>query len=398
MKKLVTVATLLTAGASQAAGFANNTHTARATGMTSAMTAHVHDASSVAFNPAGLAGLDTFELLVGGAAVVPVANLTAQGSTTAEATKFGVSPPPHLFVAYPFMKGFTAGVGVYSPYGAALEWPETFSGRFVATYSQMATFNINPTLAYAPTEWLRVGAGLDVLYGMLKIRQSIPLSAEAEAGATITGTDVALGFNAGVQADLVKDRLSAGLTYRSATTLGFKGDAEFTDVPEPLQAAFAKQGVTVSMPMPQSVGLGLSYTPTPRLLLAVDATWWNWSRLQKLDLDFENTAFSTSQPKNWHNRWQFSLGGEYAVTPALTVRAGAGYDPTPVPDETLTPELPDSNRIQGALGLTYGFGHLSLSGGYQLLLFTEKRSTAPSAPGTYTGSLHVLSFTLGYKV
>ncbi|MBJ6762468.1 outer membrane protein transport protein [Myxococcaceae bacterium JPH2] len=396
MKKYVSLATLLLAGGSQAAGFANTTHTARATGMASAMTAHVQDASSVAFNPAGLSALTTYDLEVGGSAVIPVANLTPRDSNTAEATKFAVSPPPHLFAAFPLTQGLVAGVGVYTPYGAALEWKDGFSGRFVATYSQMATFNLNPTLSYAATDWLRVGVGADILYGMLKIRQRVPLPTNTEAGASISGDDVAFGFNAGVQADLVKNKLSAGITYRSATTLDFKGDAEFTDVPEPLQAAFAKQGVRVSMPMPQSMGLGLAYHPVERMTVAADATWWNWSRLQSLNLEFDNAAFSTSQPKNWHNRWSFDLGAEYAVTPAVTVRAGVGYDPTPIPDATLTPELPDSDRYQGALGVTYGIGKLSLTAGYQLLLFAKKESTTPALPGTYRGSLHVLTFTLGY--
>jgi long-chain fatty acid transport protein len=91
------------------------------------------------------------------------------------------------------------------------------------------------------------------------------------------------------------------------------------------------------------------------------------------------------------------VGGEYLVTDALAVRAGFVYDPTPSPEETLAPDLPDADRLKLSVGAGYGFGAFRVDAGYQLVLLQERRSTFPLLPGTYDGMAHVVGLTLGYS-
>jgi long-chain fatty acid transport protein len=86
------------------------------------------------------------------------------------------------------------------------------------------------------------------------------------------------------------------------------------------------------------------------------------------------------------------------VTDALQVRAGLVIDPTPSPEDTLTPDLPDANRFAVTGGLGYGFGSLRADAGYQYVTLSNNDSTAPGIPGRYNGHAHVFSLTLGYSM
>jgi long-chain fatty acid transport protein len=401
MKRSLFVVALLAAGGSQAAGFSVTAHSARATGMGIATVAHLDDASAIAYNPATLSLLRGFEVQLGDTLIAPNIRFTPAGTEAAQDSDFTVAPPPHVFIAMPLMKDLVAGVGVYTPFGSSLKWPEDFSGRFLAQRSQLATFDVTPTVAYAPMEWLRVGAGLQLMYGTVDLQRRLPIplpSGLTEGGIQLKGSDTGVGFTAGLQVALVQDFLSLGVAYRSKVDLDFEGTAEFSDIPEPLQAMFTPQDVTASVSLPATLTLGLAVKPTRKLTLAFDATWWEWSRLKELVVDFANPALEdTRLPKRWHVVWSFGLGGEYKLSDALAVQAGLGYERTPVPDETLTPDLPDADRWRAHLGAGYAFGSFNVGLGYEFLLLPDKTSTAQVLPGTYNGTAHVLVVTLGYR-
>lgn len=400
MKRLLFAVVLLAVGTSQAAGISITTHSARATGMGTAVTAHLDDATTMAYNPAGLAQIHGLEVFLGDTPIYPDVKFTPQGSTTSQSTDFTVAPPPHLYIAYPFLERFAAGVGFYVPFGNRIHWPDDFVGRFVATKSDLSVFNINPTVAWAPLDWVRVGVGAQIIYSTVDLRRrlAIPLpTGVAEGGVKLTANDWDLSYDVGIQVEPVKDFLYVGASYRHKYTLDFNdGDAEFSDIPAPAQPLFPNQGVAAKATMPNTLTLGIAVRPMPNLRVGFDAAWFNWSRLDELNIRFDNPAFNSTVPLDWHNRWNFHLGAEWGLSEFLTLRGGLGYDPTPVPDNTLSPLLPDSTRLTvfGGLGLT--FGRFQVGAGYELLFLQEKTSTFAPLPGTYDGMGHVLSVTVGY--
>jgi long-subunit fatty acid transport protein len=56
---------------------------------------------------------------------------------------------------------------------------------------------------------------------------------------------------------------------------------------------------------------------------------------------------------DWKDQWVTNVGAEYAVNPALTVRAGYNYGESPVPDETLNPLFPATTLQHATAGLTW---------------------------------------------
>lgn len=402
MKKTLTIVTLLAAGASQAAGIAIDTQSGRATGMGSTGVASMRDASSIYYNAAGILGVKTLDAQLGGSLILVNLGLTPE-ATGVEQSQNPVSPPPYGYFVYKFHEQFAAGVGVFTPFGANSQWPEDFVGRQLARESRVATYDINPTLAFAPMKWLRLGVGFQAVYGTIDVRRQVvvppPSPAAGATGELELSTNAwGIGYNAGLQADVVPGLLTLGAHFRSRVLMYSEGDADFSGFPEPVAPAFPDQPVRLDVELPASLGLGVSVTPLERLTLAADVTWVQWSSIQQLLFEFQtNPEFNQPSVKRWEDRWNVRVGGEYLVTNALAVRAGFVYDPTPSPEDTLAPDLPDADRLKFSVGAGYAFSAFRVDAGYQLVLLQEQRSTFPPLPGTYQGTAHVIGLTLGYS-
>ncbi|WP_257451295.1 OmpP1/FadL family transporter [Archangium lipolyticum] len=395
MKKTLLVVTLLAAGTSQAAGLAIDTQNARATGMGSVGVASSQDASAIYYNPAGILGVTKLDAQLGDSLILLGLGFTREGGS--KQTQNTVSPPPHAYFVYKFDEKVAAGVGVFTPFGANSNWPDDFVGRFLAKSSKVATYDINPTVAFAPMPWLRFGAGFQAVYGTVDVSRQLNLIT-TEGTATLSGNDWGIGFNAGVQADVVPQFLTLGVQYRSQVDMRFKGDADFNTPPEFAPVTPPDQPFTLDVTMPASLGLGVAIVPLPKLLVSADVNWVQWSTVEQLYFQLQDTPQANPPvPKNWEDRWNVHVGAEYGLTSSLAVRAGFVYDPTPSPEETLSPDLPDADRMRITVGAGYSFSSFRVDAGYQLVLLSDQESTFQPLPGTYSGSAHVVGLTLGYS-
>nr|QKW93762.1 long-chain fatty acid transporter [Vitiosangium cumulatum] len=397
MKKTLTVVTLLAASASQAAGLTIDTQSGRATGMGSTGVASSVDASSIYYNPAGILGVNKLDALLGASFIIANLGFTPEGGT--KQTQTTPSPPPHAYFAYKLSDQLALGVGVFTPYGANIKWPDDFVGRQIAKSAKVATYDINPTVGFAPVKWLRIGAGAQILYGTVDLERALIFAPTTEGSVKLSTNDWGFGYNLGVQVDVMPGLLTLGATYRSWVKMYTRGEADF-DVPAPFSAVLVDQPVKLDVTMPSTVGLGASVTPIEKLTLAVDVNWVDWSTIDELLFELENpppTLPNTPVPKNWKDTWSFHIGGEYKPTADLALRLGFIYDPTPTPEDTLTPELPDATRLNFTAGIGYKHSHFRADLGYHFVQLLEQRSTSPVLPGTYSGTAHVIGLTLGYS-
>jgi long-chain fatty acid transport protein len=80
-----------------------------------------------------------------------------------------------------------------------------------------------------------------------------------------------------------------------------------------------------------------------------------WSSFREERITFRNPLQPDALTnENWHDTVIVSVGGSYRMTPDLVLRAGIGYDQTPIPDAAhRDPRLPDESRIEAALGAGY---------------------------------------------
>ena len=87
----------------------------------------------------------------------------------------------------------------------------------------------------------------------------------------------------------------------------------------------------------------------------------------------------------------------------LCLRAGYGYDQTPIQDEHLSPTLPGANRNNVALGLGYTLGNVNIDVAHFVVLFAERASENqgqeyfPLLNGDYNTTAHIFNVSVGYR-
>lgn len=340
--------------------------------------AAAEDASTVYFNPAGLAFLEKGEVLAATSYVMFDTAFTNDGSTTA-----GVIPTsgrnggnagvhkalPVAYVAYPFSKSFALGVGVSAPYGLATDYPDDWVGRYHALRSELVTINASLALAWKITPQLSLGFGLDrqsadaelsnaIDVGLVGFANGIPGFAPGSADATvrIRAKDTRSGFNAGVIYEILAGT-RFGVHYRSKMDHRLEGRARFSEVAAPFDAVFADQAVRAPLTLPDIFSVSLAHHFTPDVAVFADWSLWKWNRFRSLSIDFESPAVPDfAQAQDWENASILSLGARWRRSERLTLRAGFALNKTPVPSpERRTARIPDSNRTWLCLGAGWQF-------------------------------------------
>jgi len=99
------------------------------------------------------------------------------------------------------------------------------------------------------------------------------------------------------------------------------------------------------------------------------------------------------------------VGGEYRVTDPLALRLGFRYDPTPVPSETMGPELPDADKLYYCAGAGYKYSSWTFDLAY---MYVDKKDRTVSNirqegantvgfNGKWTGDAQLVALDVGYK-
>ncbi len=393
-----TFAVITAASAAHAAGISVDVQSARATGMATAVTGMIDDSSGIFYNPAGIARGRIIDAQISDSLIMPMVTFKDL-SGTSTTTPFSVIPPFQTYIAGGITDHLSAGIGMFEPYGLTVGWPGGWEGRSLITYAALASYYINPTLAYSIGP-LRIGAGVQVVYSTVDLKRDIALPGGSFGATELGASTWGIGGNVGIQLDIVPDMLTFGAHYRSAVELDFDGNAHFDGIPPTLSGTLHDQPGSTRIVLPDTFAFGLAIRPTKKLVIDLDAVYYGWNHFRSIDINFPNDAsgtLSSTQPKNWSSTVNVHLGAEYAINDTWRVRGGAFYDPTPSPRETLTPDTPDGSRVNFALGATYKHKsgvHVDL--GYELVVIIPQESTAPQLPGTYSGFANIVGLAVGY--
>lgn len=379
------------------AGFALPEQTARSIGMGGTGTASAEGASTIFYNPGALGFDEGFSAEVSGLFIVPQFNYdplrAVDGTSTPAATQ--VFALPSVFLAVP-IGPVRVGLGAFANYGLGIAWPKTFDGRFEATSTNLQTFTLNPSASWRFNEHVSVGAGFDVVRATVELVRQLDL-VEAEGTLRLGGDTWGFAGNAGISTHWMSDRLSVGLSYRSAVSLRFRGRADFT-VPKEFQATLKDQNVKTSLLLPHSLSLGAAFRATARLCLTVEGTVTTWSTLAALNLEFEDPSLNATLRRDWATTFTARAGAELAViAKTLLVRLGTGFDPSPSPANTLSPSLPDASRFLLGAGVGYQRGNFSADLGYVFVFLIPRSSEPPAFAARYSGAAHVVGLSVGFK-
>lgn len=354
-----------------------------------------NDGSSIFFNPAGIAQQQkgTAVLSVGGTLIAPRGAFTNTATGLESDLDAKYYPVPNFYYARGLTDRIAVGLGLFAPYGLKTEWPTTAEGRFLGYKSEVQGIYVQPTVAVKLHERLQVGAGFDVSFASVGLRQRVDLAGQTAApGVTFQnlgipiGTDFAdidleghatgYGFHVGALAQ-VTDEVSIGVRYMSRQRLTFDGaTATITQVPTnltlsagnplgvpagtPVDAVVASQftgngvltnqGGSTVLRFPEQLVAGLAVRPVPGLLLEGDVQFTRWSVFDNLVLDLDKLGTRTLV-ESYKNTTGVRLGGEYAVNRTITVRGGYYLHDGAAPPQTVTPNLPEGRRASFTAGL-----------------------------------------------
>lgn len=424
----------LHAGPARAGGFYVPEIGPRAVGMAGAQTAAVDDTTAIFHNPAALAGQRGTTVQVAGSMFfgnveyfrrpIELGDDTLRFAKVRNTNRIGGAP--FVGVASDFgVRNFAAGLAVYVPFGAHLEYPKNGAQRHVVTGVELRTIYVTPSVAYRIADRLSIGVGLSYVFADLALQQANAVqfvTGDPEAfpdpdpsleGTTdLKGKDAA-SFSAtfGLRWDDPLERFSIGASAMIPTTLTFRGDAVVrndqigspTDESDPeleLPAGVRRDTFSVDYPLPMVLRLGALVRPHPRVAVTLDYNYQRWRAFDELLVDFENNyelldtanavMYDVKIDQNWHDSHSVRLATEFSPVPneriPLKIRLGALFDSSPIDDRHFDVLAPDSDKLGISAGVGYDFAigrrvRLAADVGFMHLFFRE-RNIAPGSRGS----------------
>src|SRR5437016_2352095 len=347
-----------------AGGFAFNENGAAATGKATAFVGEANDPSALFYNPAGITQLPGTQVMIG-ASLVKL-DSTFRSSTTVESTQLQDQFPvlPYVYITHRF-KGWderlSIGLGIYTPFGILIDWPDNWQGRFATTDDHLRVTVYNPTIAFQATPKLSLAVGLDIADVGAGFEQKFNVGT-GESKARVHGLDShPIGWNVGALYHIT-DTTSAGIQFRSELQAKLDGEAEFSG-PAAAQSGglFANTGFRTSIKLAPRLVAGISTKVIPRWTINADIEWQGWRTVGSIPKTFNDTADSAVPQSalnqrnltNWENSMVYKIGAEYAATDRLALRGGYFYDESGIPDNTFNPTIPNANLH----AFTVGFGY-----------------------------------------
>jgi long-chain fatty acid transport protein len=318
---------------------------------------------SLYWNPATMTDFAGWQSNVNAAGIFPYATIKPVAGTSPLLLGLGGSGStgnimpdavlPSSYTSYEVNDRLWLGLATNTPFGLASRDPTNFAGQIYARSSQVVSFDVNPTLAYKVNDWLSLGFGAEALYFKTRLSQATSPLPNAPS-ATLQGDDVGFGLTSGLT---VRPWTGTefGVGYRSSIGESLSGHLW----PVPALSVPSKANLT----LPDEVTLGLRQAVTPVLDVNAGYEWTRWSSLGTVNV--VNPFTTLGLPFRYRDGSYASLGAAYRLLQNLTLRAGFGYEWSPISTSNRDLRLPDSDRISLNVGFGYRFNdRLSLDFAY----------------------------------
>ena len=290
------------------------------------------------------------------------------------------------------------GGGMYGTSGLGVDYADTlmmpagasFTGNDLIWngYSNIAFWQMAPTLAWNANDKLSLGVAINIDYQQVSFQQEIRDDI----------TDASFNFDLGRSANAFGFGISFGLLYdlSDKVTIGgsnkskqFFSELKYNlspgDIDTTLMGGPAYPGgtYTLDLDFPQQAAIGIAIKATAALTLSADLKWINWSSTMK-NLAVEGPdGYDFVMDPGWEDQVVYALGGEYQVNNRLVLRAGFNYAASPIDENNAASNLilPGVVEDHYTFGLDYAFTHWDL--GFHYMYAPENIVRANSGfPGT----------------
>jgi len=401
MKNLLKITTLslVTATVLSAGGYKIPEVSTNGIALSAANVAHTTGADAAYYNPANMIfmddensieadliyiGLDAAKYTGKNAGIHNGVEIDAQSET------FII---PSLNYVSPKLGNARIGLSIVVPGGLTKRWNDSPAVDKAEEFT-LQVVEINPTAAFEVTDSVAIAVGFRIIHSSGVVKSSSTASRDMNGNSTDFGYNLALAYKPSKEFDF-------GITYRSNVSLSQEGNAK-------LYIGDAKVydgGSTVSVPLPAAVNIAAAYTlPTNTTIeLVYEKTYW--SSYSTLDFGYTSAipnilvpSFNTPIAKDWKDTEAYRLGITQAYD-SVTLMLGAVIDHTPVPDNRVSFELPDSDSLSVSFGTRYDMTDKINIGLSALYSMRENRDVDNAdVQGEFSNSnVLIISAGLGYK-
>ncbi len=411
------------------------------------------DASTVYFNPAAMTRLSGSQVVVAGHIILPDAEFKNNGSTDAlggtltgtNSTTDEIGFVPNFYYTTELDGGVFFGVGVTVPFGLATDYDKDWVGRYHALLSEIASININPSIAWKATNKISVGFGLNIQYLELELSNNIdsalvcsnlsgqlagapgepgcgtlsPNTATTDSKVTLDGDSLEIGWNAGVLID-INSKNRVGIAYRSAIKHNVDGKARY-DLDSTLQAetnffeaatefkVVQDTSLTAVAELPETLSISYVSEIDSQWTVLADYTWTGWSSLDVITINQKGGVPGQEATLDlaYANTNRYSVGVNYQHSNKLIYRAGLALDETPIRSkEQTTARIPGNDRTWLSFGAGYDFSSaLTVDVGYSHLFIDDTKinsntgssSSGATLVGEYESAVDIISVQANYN-
>ena len=380
------------------------------------------EAATVFNNPAGMSWLEGTQTQIGGTGVFP--SIHYEGSVTAyDANGIGTPLPsdnsrnngqfalvPHAYAVVDLHERLKAGIAITVPFGNTIDYSEDWAGRYVNIKTAALSFDINPNLSYKLTDRLAIAGGVSLQYLSLDLSSKIPqgvffgVPLLPDGGFLLEVDNWGWGYNLGILAE-PWDGTKLGLTYRSGIDHRMEGTITFDPTTHPLVGVNSDAYTDISVPA--SVTGGFTQQLSENFSVSADVQFTQWNTFKQVAVYSDNPLVVFHE--EYRDSWMVSIGGVYRVNQDWTLRAGVGFDQSPVIDAYRDTGVPDKDRYMVGVGVGYqiapsvsvdvGYAHYFAAGRATMNESVNRITASPTGAsavlnGRYDNAMNYLSISL----
>lgn len=293
--------------------------------------ARAQDASTIAFNPAGMARLDEDQLTIGAQALYGSVDYQLDGTGTLQGNSpgnvVGWFPGLSTFYSHRVNSRLRLGIGLYGNFGLGLQFGD-WAGSQLIKDSALIALTTQPTVAYRFNDQWSLGLGVGLNYGLFSLKRD-STSGEQK----LDDHDWAINGKIGVLYE-PSPATRFGLAYTSKTDYNYQVSTDITltyAISNPIlgqpDLTFTR---TFALPLdgmvdtPQQLMVSLFHQINSDWAILANAGWQDWSAFN------DNAIFAANREIPGNNRlqdtWHVALGVQHHVNEDLRLNTGIAYD------------------------------------------------------------------------
>lgn len=339
------------------------------------------DLSAVHYNPAGMTLLPGTQMQAGSVWIEVNAEYDGKDGSS-ENGRYKGQAIPAGYITHQLTDDVWLGLGLTVPFGMGTDYGKGWEGNERGYTSTILTFDINPNVAWKVNDFLSVGGGISLQYAKAKLGASmgslpasmgIPPDRSNVGYGKINADSWDWGWNIGAMFSPT-EKVRLGLSYRSSITHDAEGDFTFAAGPagDLLGLSSGTFDSKATVKTPDTIMFTTTWEATDNLRLSTLIRWAKWSNFKTLTIknDANNRLLNSKDYDNdWEDTWLFSVGADYKLNDAWTVRGGVAYEKDPVGDNSKRMAvIPDTDRLWLSFGATWNASkNFQIDGGFSYL-------------------------------